>query len=66
MILGQELGSNLSTKGVTQNNIPALTNSKQHNEYSINGNPSLLNKPKPSKLDMDGTNPTPYINIPHI
>lgn len=66
MILGQELGSNLSTKGVTQNNIPALTNSKQHNEYSINGNPSLLNKPKPSELDLNGGHQTPYISLPHL
>ena len=50
-ILGQELGSSLSNGGVTQDNITSLMTSQQHNEYSINGSPSLINKPSPSRLD---------------
>ena len=65
-ILGQEQASRLSTHGVTPNNITSLKNSKQHNEYSINGTPSLVNKPLPSKLDLDGKKPSEYIKIPHL
>jgi len=50
-ILGQEKNSNLSTKGLTQNNLNKLQGSKQHNEYSINGLPNIPNKPSPSELD---------------
>lgn len=50
-ILGQEKNSNLSTKGLTQNNLTKLQGSKQHNEYSINGLPNIPNKPSPSILD---------------
>ncbi len=50
-ILGQEKGSRLSRGGVTENNLAKLKLSKQHNEYSINGNPHLSNKPAPSLLD---------------
>ena len=31
--------------------------SKLHDEYSINGNPSIANKPTPSVLDLDGLKP---------
>ncbi len=50
-ILGQEKGSRLSRGGVTENNISKLALSKQHNEYSINGTPNVVGKPKPSTLD---------------
>jgi len=50
-ILGTELTSTLSTKGETQNNLDKLSNSKLHNEYSLNGNPNIDGKPTPSVLD---------------
>lgn len=52
-ILGQEKKSTFSLKGETPNNIPGLQASKVHNQYSINGNPNLVNKPTPSKLDPE-------------
>jgi len=62
-ILGQELKSNLSQKGITPNNIPGLQSSKVHNTYSINGNPNIVNKPSPSKLDPNKV--TKYLdNLP--
>jgi hypothetical protein len=50
-ILGQEQNSTLSTGGITQNNLVALQTSQQHNEYSLNGTPTLPNLPLPSQLD---------------
>jgi len=32
--------------------------SKLHDEYSINGNPHIANKPSPSVLDLDGLTPS--------
>ena len=64
-IKGQEQGSILSKGGRTENNIDALRGSQQHNEYSINGQPVIPNKPSPSGLDLDGKAPTQYIsNLP--
>mgnify|MGYP003586847616 CR=1 FL=1 len=50
-ILGQEKNSILGNRGITQPQTPQLVVSKLHNEYSINGNPHIPNKPSPSKLD---------------
>ena len=63
-ILGQEVNSTLSTGGVNQNNLPTLLTSQQHNEYSINGTPSLPNLPIPSQLDLDGITPPTYLSNP--
>jgi len=64
-ILGQEKNSTLSQGGITQDNVPELVVSKLHNEYSINGNPNIINKPKPSILDLDGKAPSKYTdNLP--
>jgi hypothetical protein len=64
-ILGQEVNSVLSQGGLTQNNVPELVVSKLHNQYSINGNPNITNKPKPSVLDLNGQTPTKYTdNLP--
>ena len=64
-ILGTELTSTLSTKGETQNNLDKLNNSQLHDEYSINGNPNIDNKPSPSLLDLDGKTPSKYVdNLP--
>ncbi len=57
-ILGQEQNSNLSKGGLTENNLQSLVDSQQHNEYSINGNPSIADKPLPSQLDLNGQVPT--------
>ena len=52
-ILGQEKNSTFSQKGTTSNTLSGLQSSKVHNQYSINGNPNLVNKPTPSKLDPE-------------
>ena len=59
-ILGQERNSILSQGGLTQNNTPELVTSKLHKEYSINGNPNIPGKPKPSTLDLNGQTPVKY------
>lgn len=38
--------------------------SRLHNQYSINGNPSLLIKTQPSTLDLDGKTPEKYLDNP--
>lgn len=64
-ILGQEISSTLSNGGLTQNNLTQLQTSKQHNEYSINGLPSLPDLPLPSQLDLNGAIPSKYTdNLP--
>lgn len=63
-ILGQEVNSNLSTGGITQNNLPSLLSSNRHNKYSINGTPSLANQPLPSQLDLNGQTPPTYLSNP--
>jgi|694.fasta_scaffold50537_1 hypothetical protein len=50
-ILGQEQTSILGNGGTVQPQEPQLVVSKLHNEYSINGNPNIPNKPSPSQLD---------------
>jgi hypothetical protein len=63
-ILGQEVGSTLSTGGITQNNLVDLQTSLRHNEYSINGTPALPNLPIPSSLDLNGITPPTYMSNP--
>ena len=65
-ILGQEVNSTLSKGGITENNLPSLLTSQQHNEYSINGTPHLPNLPIPSQLDLDGITPTTYLSNPPL
>ena len=36
------------------------TQSKLHNEYSINGQPNVPNRPTPSILDLNGVTPATY------
>ena len=39
--------------------------SKLHDQYSIDGNPNIPNKPTPSTLDLDGLTPPRYLdNLP--
>ena len=61
-ILGTEVTSTLGTKGETQNNLDKLIDSKLHDEYSINGNPNIDNRPAPSLLDLDGKTPEKYVD----
>jgi hypothetical protein len=61
-ILGTEVTSTLGTKGETQNNLDQLIDSKLHDEYSINGNPNIDNKPAPSLLDLNGKTPEKYLD----
>ena len=35
-----------------------------HNEFSLNGNPVMVNKPQPSSLDLDGVTPPKYLDNP--
>jgi hypothetical protein len=63
-ILGTQVTSTLSTKGETQNNLDKLSNSQLHDEYSINGNPNIDNRPVPSVLDLDGITPKKYLDNP--
>lgn len=52
--------------GSTPSTMPgANPQSKLHDQYSINGNPSLINKPSPSQLDLNGQTPPKYTdNLP--
>tara|TARA_S200002703_G_scaffold118782_1_gene104460 strand:+ start:91 stop:294 length:204 start_codon:yes stop_codon:yes gene_type:complete len=61
-ILGTQVTSTLGTKGETQNNLDKLIDSKLHDEYSINGNPNIDNKPAPSLLDLNGKTPEKYLD----
>jgi hypothetical protein len=56
----QTQGSPLSNNGVTPlTSVFITTGSPLHNQYSLNGNPTLSGKPSPSLLDMNGQVP-PY------
>jgi len=58
-------GSNLSGLNGTTPNTPNFSNSKLHNQYSINGDPNVVNKPSPSNLDLNGLTPEKYTdNLP--
>jgi len=65
----QNQGSNLTKyNGVTPPTLPgASSQSKLHNEYSINGNPLVKSTMtiSPSNLDLDGITPPKYTdNLP--
>ena len=55
-------GSSLSSfDGVTPPTMPSASPlSNVHDEYSINGVPSLPGYPAPSVLDLDGVTPAKY------
>ncbi len=58
----QTTGSPYSKNNGATPSVPDLAGSKLHNEYSINGNPSLKGYPKPSSLDLDGKTPDKYLD----
>lgn len=51
-------GSVLSKLNGGNASIPQFSDSKLHNQYSINGEPNVPKKPTPSQLDLDGKKPT--------
>jgi|TARA_B110000503_G_C7002167_1_gene352007 hypothetical protein len=55
-------GSNLTSfNGVTPPTMPGSSDlSLLHYEYSINNNPNIIGKPKPSQLDLNGVTPPKY------
>jgi hypothetical protein len=60
MALLDKYNKNTSTlAGSKSPSIPvgATAQSKLHDEYSLNGNPKLKNKPSPSILDLNGATP---------
>ena len=58
--------STLGLKGTTPTKFgDTASQSTLHNEYSLNGTPSLPNKPTPSSLDLQGETPDKYLdNLP--
>lgn len=52
--------------GATPPTMPgASSQSKLHDEYSLNGNPNIPLKPSPSQLDLNGITPAKYTdNLP--
>lgn len=60
-------GSNLTAfNGATPSTMPGSNSqSKLHDEYSLNGNPNFPTKPSPSQLDLNGITPAKYTdNLP--
>jgi len=59
-------GSQLSEfDGQTPPNVATTSESTLHNEYSLNGNPTIPGKPTPSQLDLNGVTPPKYTdNLP--
>ena len=55
-------GSNLTSfNGATPSIMPGSSDlSLLHYEYSINNNPNIIGKPKPSQLDLNGVTPPKY------
>lgn len=61
----QNQGSTLSGLDGATPSIPVFADSKLHKEYSINGEPQMVNKPSPSNLDLKGVTPPKYTdNLP--
>jgi len=59
-------GSSLSSfDGVTPPTMPSASPlSNVHDEYSINGTPTIPGYPAPSNLDLDGVTPAKYLDTP--
>ena len=57
-LLGRGSGLSRANGGNIPTPIGATDQSKLHNEYSINGNPNVPQKPTPSVLDLDGQTPS--------
>ena len=57
-------GSPLSRNNGATPSTPNFADSKLHDTYSVNGDPSLNGKPQPSQLDLDGATPSKYLDNP--
>ena len=58
-------GTPLSLGNGATPSTPDFVESKLHDTYSINGIPSLNDKPQPSNLDLNGQTPSKYLdNLP--
>ena len=57
-------GSPLSRNNGATPSTPNFADSKLHDTYSVDGNPSLNGKPQPSQLDLDGVTPSKYLDNP--
>ena len=57
-------GSPLSRNNGATPSTPNFADSKLHDTYSVNGDPSLNGKPQPSQLDLDGASPSKYLDNP--
>ena len=58
-------GTPLSLGNGATPSTPDFVESKLHDTYSINGIPSLSDKPQPSNLDLNGQTPSKYLdNLP--
>lgn len=65
MALLDKYNQNISTLSGPQSPttpVGATAESKLHDQYSLNGNPKLKNKPSPSILDLNGTSPNGALN----
>jgi hypothetical protein len=61
----QNQESTLSGLNGATPSIPVFKESTLHKEYSINGEPEMVNKPTPSNLDLNGATPSKYMdNLP--
>jgi hypothetical protein len=65
-ILGQETTSALGNGGTPRPTSAEQQVSKLHNQYSINGNPNINNKPLPSGLDLGGVTPVVPGKLPYL
>lgn len=65
-ILGQERNSTLGNGGTTTPTSTEQQLSKLHNQYSITGNPNIINKPLPSNLDLGGVTPVIPGKLPYL
>ena len=58
-------GSPYSKNNGATPSIPDLKGSKLHNTYSINGDPNMNIKQRPSLLDLNGVTPEKYLEQKH-
>jgi|TARA_B100000497_G_C7500400_1_gene305554 hypothetical protein len=69
MTLLEKYNANISPLAGPQNPttpIGATDQSKLHDQYSINGNPNVKNKPQPSTLDLNGISPLGALSDPSV
>ena len=66
-ILDTQTTSKLGLGGTTPPKFgDTAAESKLHDSYSINGDPSITGKPSPSNLDLNGETPSKYLDTPPL